>query len=98
MEDREGSSRVEDLCRSFGEGERWKTAKDLRRKKTLWIVLRQREMEDREGPCRVEDPVDLLARGRWKAAKDLPGEEDICKSSGKVGWWKTAEDLPGEKT
>ena len=29
MEDRERSSRIEDLCRSSGEGERWKTAKDL---------------------------------------------------------------------
>ena len=30
--------------------------------------------------------------------EDLPGEKDLCRSSGEVGWWRAAEDFPGEKT
>ena len=40
-----------------------------------------REREDRERSSRVEDPVDLLARVRWKTAEDLPGGEDLDRSS-----------------
>ena len=52
MEDREGSSRAEDLGRSSGEGERWKNAEDLPGEKTyvdLLARVRWKTAEDLPG-------------------------------------------------
>ena len=76
MEDREGSSRVEDLYGSSVEGERWKTAEDLPGDKT-YVDLLVRERDGR--PRRIfqgRRPREIFWRKvRWKTAGDLPGEK-----------------------
>ena len=85
MEDREGSSTIQDPVGFSAVGGREVEDREGSSRVENPVGssgVGERKMEDREESSRVEDPVNLLARVRWKTAEDLPGGEDLDRSSG----------------